>query len=300
MDNMKLAYPVYTLDNKELLPAGTFLSKENLNALMDANPLTYQSVSLFKHGSVAKDINRFMSHSPYDQIFDDQQQIEKLFQLMENVKVIPPVLQSLDFFKTNDFFTYRHMLMVFALSCFFGGYLIPDFKKRIQDAASGPTHDIGKINVPLHILKKKTALTRSEFNMLRHHTLAGYCLMAYYLNDCDHIASIVARDHHERQNGSGYPRGIRELSPMMEIFIVSDVYDALLSPRPYRPSSFDNRSAVEVITEMAENGEISWDIVKVLVSQNRANKSDYKEVKISLEKRGTVPEGNLYGVIEED
>ena len=42
--------------------------------------------------------------------------------------------------------TYRHMLMVFALYVFFGNYLIPDFKKRIQEAAAGPTHDIGKTN----------------------------------------------------------------------------------------------------------------------------------------------------------
>ena len=300
MHNTKLAYPVHTLDGKEIVPAGVYLTEEILMALRQACTESFEQFSLFNHDSVAADIHEYMHNPPYDQIFNHQQHTDTLFQMMNKVRVIPPVLDSLDYFKTNDHHTYRHMLMVFVLSCFFGNHLIPKFKERIQDAAAGPTHDIGKINVPLSIISKKGALTRSEMHIMRYHTLAGYCLLNYYLKDDGHVAARVARDHHERKDGSGYIRGITKIGPMVETVIVSDVYDALLSPRPYRPKSYDNRSAVEIITEMAEKGEIGWDIVKVLVSQNRADKPDYREIEVSLEKRGKSPEGNLYGIIEDE
>lgn len=304
--DITLSYPVYTFENKILVSPGTTITREILHRLRHENKVVYPAILLFDHGTVAADVRKFMRIPPYDRIFADRQQTEQVLAIMARIHVIAPVLWSLDYFKQHDYHTYRHMLMVSVLSCFFGCHLISDFKERlkdsdcIQEAMTGPTHDIGKVNVPLSVLKKREPLTRAEYEMLKHHTPAGYCLLSHYLRDSRHISAIVARDHHERRNGSGYPRAVTDINPMVEIVIVSDVYDALLSPRPYRPKSFDNRSAVEVITEMAERGEISWDIVKVLVSQNRADKPDYHEVEVSLEKRGRSPEGNVYGMIVDD
>lgn len=300
MQNIELVAPIVTLDNQLLLPAGSIFGPAAIQKIIAANRGTCKNVSLFKHGTVATDLRAFMTHPPYDTIFTNTPQADHLLEVMEKIWVIQPVLDSLDFFKANDFHTYRHMLMVYVLSCFFGRFLIPEFDKQIQDAVGGPTHDFGKLNVPLSILVKKEALTRSELAILRHHTLAGYCLLCHYHKDPGHVSAVIARDHHERSNGTGYPRGITKIPPMVEIAIASDVYDALLSPRSYRPKSFDNRSAVEVITAMAENQEIGWDIVKVLVSQNRADKPDFREVTVSLDKRGSSPEGNMYGIVVED
>jgi HD-GYP domain-containing protein (c-di-GMP phosphodiesterase class II) len=69
-------------------------------------------------------------------------------------------------------------------------------------------HDIGKVCVPLEILKKESPLTRDERKNVEHHTIAGYILLSYYSQNVNNIAARVARDHHERRNGSGYPRGI--------------------------------------------------------------------------------------------
>ena len=84
---------------------------------------------------------------------------------------------------------------------------------------------------------------------------------------------------------------------MVEIVAVSDVYDALISRRPYRASAFDNRTALEEITAMAEQGRISWDVVKVLVAFNRKNRPNFNDCIISTDKRGTPPQGNVYGMI---
>jgi HD-GYP domain-containing protein (c-di-GMP phosphodiesterase class II) len=86
----------------------------------------------------------------------------------------------------------------------------------------------------------------------------------------------------------------------VEIVAACDVYDALISPRPYRVSIYDNRTALEVITAMAEEAKIGWDVVQVLVSHHRKGKPRPEECKVSVEKRGNPPEGNLYGIVLDD
>jgi HD-GYP domain-containing protein (c-di-GMP phosphodiesterase class II) len=233
-------------------------------------------------------------------IFSDKKQINDILNILEAVHLSIPVLQSLDYFKQHDFYTYAHILMVFALATLLAKDLIPDYEECIRLSATGPTHDIGKICVPLHILKKTTPLTKTERGFIEHHAAAGYVLLSYYYKDIQHLACEVALDHHERRDGSGYPRGIPLKDPLVEIIAVSDIYDALIIPRPYRFTAYDNRAALEEITKMAEQNKIRWDVVKALVAHNRKSKAHYREIIISAEKRGTPPLGNVYGIIAEE
>jgi len=299
MKNVQITAPVITLEGKELLPAGAIVNHDIMRQLIVASQDTCKAVSLFGYGTVASDIREFMCRPPYDIIYSNKNDAEHLLGLLEKVMVIQPILGSLDYFKTNDFHTYRHTLMVYVLSCYMGCFIIPDFENQLKDIAGAPSHDFGKINVPLSILKKQGPLNSTELLQIRHHSIAGYCLLCYYYKSLRHPSAVLARDHHERRNGQGYPQGITDISTMVELVIISDVYDALLSPRDYRLEAFDNRSALETITAMAENREISWDIVKFLISQNRTGKPDYKTLQVSLAKRGHSPEKNNYGIIDD-
>lgn len=135
---------------------------------------------------------------------------------------------------------------------------------------------------------------------MEHHAIAGYVLLSYYLGDSKNLSAIVARDHHERKDSSGYPCGVPLKDHMIKIVVVSDVYDALLSPRPYRRISYENRTALEEITAMAGKGKLSWEIVQALVAINRKNRPHYSECTVSLEKRGTPPPDNVYGIIVDE
>jgi HD-GYP domain-containing protein (c-di-GMP phosphodiesterase class II) len=190
--------------------------------------------------------------------------------------------------------------MVFALSTLLAKDLIPDYQECIRLSATGPTHDIGKVCVPLHVLKKETPLTKTERSFLEHHAAAGYVLLSYYCKNTQHLACRVAFDHHERKDGSGYPRGIPLKDPLVEIIAVSDIYDALIMPRPYRSSAYDNRTALEEITEMAKQNKIGWDVAKALIAHSRKSHPHYREMTISAEKRGTPPSYNVYGIIAEE
>ena len=298
---LRLHYPVHTIDNELLLSKGTMLSPSTMDILVSSKKIiSYKKLSLFRHGTVKKDIGHFLSQPPYNVIFAESTETADLTDLMKNVHFALPLLQSLDYFFQYDFNTYSHILMVFALSALLAKDLILDRKERIQEIATGPTHDIGKICVPLHILKKTTPLTRNERQILAHHSVAGYVLLCHYFHDIQNLAARVARDHHERRDSSGYPRGIHLNNHMVEIIAVCDVYDALISPRPYRQGSYDNRSALEEITRMAERKKIGWSVVKALVAHNRKVKNHYSKTRISMEKRGTSPSNNLHGIIAEE
>ena len=301
MSTLTLLHPVHTLDNQLLLPAGSVVSTETLDDLISSSKATSsQSCSLLRYGLVKEDLLHFLSSSFYQVIFNDQKQVADLLNIMETVHAIPSFLQSLDYFKQYDLYTYRHILLVFALSTLLAKDLISDYHEHNLEHAAGVTHDLGKICVPLHILKKSDPLTRAERSALKYHAAAGFVLICYYLQDTQHPAAIVARDHHERRDGSGYPRGIQLTNLMVEIIAVTDIHDALISSRPYRPVSYDNRTALEEITRMAEKNKIGWDLVKVLITHNRRNKPHYNEVTVSMEKRGTSPLDNVYGITREE
>jgi HD-GYP domain-containing protein (c-di-GMP phosphodiesterase class II) len=294
MKPLKLLFPVRTLDNEVLLPAGTELTDEVMDELIASNNENYRSFTLLEYGSVKEDVNDFLAMPPYNVIFDDQEAVVEVLHVMNSVELVEPVFATLEYFKSTDFHTYRHMLMIFALTTLLSRDLVEDMRLRLDDAAAGPTHDFGKICVPLDVLLKKTPLTSDERNILRHHTVAGYVLLCYYFKDKDCFAGKLALNHHERRDGSGYPRGINDMSRLMEIVAACDVYDALISPRPYRVTSYNNRTALEIITEMAEKGQVGWDVIKALVAYNRKLRPG-DDVTVSVEKRGVHPEGNAYG-----
>jgi len=301
MPKLTLQHPICTLDNQLLFPPGTLLTEETLEAVIYPHrAYSYPTYSLLLYGSVKGDCLNFLSTPPYDTIFLDKKQINDLLNLLETVHLYTPILESLDYFKQHDFHTYAHILMVFVLSTLLAKDLIPDYQECIQLSATGPTHDIGKTCVPLNILKKTTPLTKTERGFIEHHATAGYVLLSYYYKDIQNLACEVALSHHERRDGSGYPRGILLKDPMVEIIAVSDIYDALIKPRPYRPIGYDNRTALEEIAAMAEHNKIRWDVVKALIAHNRKSKPHYKEIRISAEKRGTPPSYNVYGIIAEE
>jgi len=101
---------------------------------------------------------------------------------------------------------------------------------------AGSIHDIGKLSVPAEILSKPTKLTDLEFTLIKEHSRVGYEM----LKDVESpwpLAQIVYQ-HHERVNGSGYPRNLKGDEILIEarIMAVADVVESMASHRPYRPA----------------------------------------------------------------
>ena len=121
---------------------------------------------------------------------------------------------------------------------------------------SGYIHDIGKIVIPAEILTKPGDLSQLEMEMIKLHPSKGYEMLAK-VNLPDVIAETIYQ-HHERCDGSGYPRGLDKstLSRESKILIVADVVEAMMSHRPYRPA----RGLMAAIGEIRENAGRLYDI----------------------------------------
>ena len=123
----------------------------------------------------------------------------------------------------------------------------PDYRDQIPDdfieifAFAAPLHDIGKVGVSDDILLKPGKLTRDEFELMKNHAMGGEEIVIraqQYLSEPEllDIAKDIVGGHHEKWDGTGYPRGLKgEQIPLSaRIMAYADVYDALVSVRPYK------------------------------------------------------------------
>jgi putative nucleotidyltransferase with HDIG domain/PAS domain S-box-containing protein len=116
-------------------------------------------------------------------------------------------------------------------------------------------HDIGKISVPAEILSKPGRLTETEFRLIKGHSEAGYAIISDIAFE-QPVADIVLQ-HHERLDGSGYPQGLSGVAIGLEarVLAVADVYEAMVSHRPYRAAL----THAQAIAEMQEGAASRYD-----------------------------------------
>lgn len=113
---------------------------------------------------------------------------------------------------------------------------------------AAPMHDIGKVGIPDGILLKNGKLEEDEFLKMKEHSFIGYSILSKKETPLLKLAAEIAYTHHEKHNGFGYPRGLKEdeIPQSGSIVAVVDVFDALLSVRPYK-KSFTLQESLDII-----------------------------------------------------
>jgi response regulator RpfG family c-di-GMP phosphodiesterase len=119
---------------------------------------------------------------------------------------------------------------------------------------SSKLHDLGKIAIPDNVLLKPGRLTEEEFNVVKQHTTNGQEFLDYFIRETEDSFLRTARDiahfHHERWDGTGYPGLLKgeEIPVPARIVAIADVYDALVSVRPYKAANSHEKS-IQIIVE---------------------------------------------------
>ncbi|MFZ5969756.1 MAG: HD-GYP domain-containing protein [Bacillota bacterium] len=157
---------------------------------------------------------------------------DSLYQEMKETK---HMIKCLNDIKNTDHYTYRHSINVAFYAMLIGKWLKLS-KCEIQDLIKAALlHDIGKIKVCNEILNKKGRLQPEEFEEIKKHTIYGYDILQGIAGLSEDIKRAVLM-HHEREDHSGYPMGIKgdEIDKYSKIVAVADVYDAMTSDRVYK------------------------------------------------------------------
>ncbi len=134
-----------------------------------------------------------------------------------------------------------------------------------QITLASSLHDIGKIGIPDSILLKPSSLTKEEFEIMKTHTTIGARMFADSSHPFFQMAESIALNHHEKWDGTGYPRGLKGEDIPLEgrIVIICDQYDALMSKRPYK-AAIEHEEAFRIITEGSERANPTQYEPKVL------------------------------------
>ncbi len=152
--------------------------------------------------------------------------------------------------KSIDDSVYAHSINVALISRAIGKWLKLSREQLNELTIAGLLHDIGKAEIPSEILNKTGKLTDEEFELIKSHALKGSKLLKKAGFNSD--IQFAALQHHERSDGSGYPRGLEadEISDFASIIAIADVYDAMTSARSYRTP----KCAFQVIAAFEEDG----------------------------------------------
>lgn len=166
--------------------------------------------------------------------------------------------------KVSDEYTFKHSVDVATMAMVIARkHGLPD-KEIYEIGITGLLHDVGKSKIPNEVLNKPGKLDDNEFALMKQHTLFGYQILKEK-KDIKEIIRLGVLQHHEKLNGRGYPQGLTadKISTYAKILSVADIYDALVTKRPYK-NPFSQRDAVEMIMSMTT--ELDIDVMKSFLS----------------------------------
>jgi HD-GYP domain-containing protein (c-di-GMP phosphodiesterase class II) len=163
-------------------------------------------------------------------------------ELLNDILANQDLLISIMEIRSLDSYTFGHSVNTCLLSLMAGLSLEFDRRQLLELGTGTLLHDLGKLFVPPQILNKPASLTPKEFDQIRGHCQRGYVLLRDQLAP---LAAHVAYQHHERCNGSGYPRGLknRDMTAFARVVAVADSFDAMTSDRVYSQAMLPEQAA---------------------------------------------------------
>ncbi len=177
--------------------------------------------------------------------------------LLETIESNNAIAIDMNALKAADEYTFKHSIDVATIAMIVAKKQGFSTDQVREIGMAGLLHDIGKTKIPLEIINKPDRLTDEEFALMRQHPVFGYQMVKDRQEFHDTI-SVSVLQHHEKIDGSGYPFGISgdKISSFAKILSVADIYDALVTDRPYK-KAFSQRDAVEMIMSMTAELDIT-------------------------------------------
>lgn len=199
---------------------------------------------------VAEGIQYIYNNTGSDRLADATDSIAT--DLMSAIESNDAVAIDISALKTSDEYTFKHSVDVATIAMILAKKQGLSKTEIYEIGVSGLLHDVGKTMVPNEILNKPGRLDDDEFAVMKQHSVFGY-RMVKDNPEFNNAISLGVLQHHEKLNGKGYPLGFpaNQISPYARILSVADIYDALVTERPYK-KAYSQRDAVEMIMSMTD------------------------------------------------
>jgi len=249
-------------------------------SIQDTFNMTWHETEKLRSASVSE-VRGTLEDRRFQQAFQDNAVIERLTANVDSVvgEVLDrAVCTGLGSLRTHSTYLYHHCLDSAVTAAMIGRLLGYDKKMLNQLAVGCILHDIGSIFIDSDILDKPGALSDEEFKRIKDHTILGYLFIRDSLR-VGLVPAHIAYQHHERQDGAGYPRGLTSsnrsvkgaemhlpgrITPLAEIAAIADFHDACSSDRPHR-----GRLAADVVWQTmrsAAGSHLNREMVEVFLS----------------------------------
>jgi HD-GYP domain-containing protein (c-di-GMP phosphodiesterase class II) len=215
--------------------------------------------------SYVSDVKRLINN---DEDFDIQQAVDILSYIIRTPELIGKLYQSVIFFypPNGSGYLVHHLIKVMLCALNVATGLKYSKEDLLEVGLAALFYDVGLFKIVQDIKGKRENLTESELKIIKEHTEIGSNILSRF--DSEHpMMSRVAREHHERENGSGYPMGLRgnEICEYAKIIGLCDAFDAMIHDRPYRKSLEQHFSVKELVR--SRDSMFSSKIIKAFLDE---------------------------------
>jgi HD-GYP domain-containing protein (c-di-GMP phosphodiesterase class II) len=238
----RLKRDIYSKSGELVLSHSTVLTDEHIRkGMLHHVGLSLNDVMMDEEKNIEPVINEALVQ--VRSIFSDVRHTNRIPFIDVRKKLIPAInkiSESSGLFgllhdlQAKDDYTYSHNIGVSIIATMIGKWMHLNAQELSILSVAALLHDIGKLKVPTEILNKADKLTEDEFAIMKKHTIYGYEIIKNTVGSL-HRHAIVALQHHEREDGSGYPLGLtgEKLDVLSKIVAVADVFHAMTSKRVY-------------------------------------------------------------------
>ena len=255
---MELAKDIYSRNDQMVLGRGSILDAQKISKIMfySVDTITVYKTKNEAEKTLTEQLKSSIEFREFSQKYDKtvntfkdsvnkvivenreidgEELLGEIEDMIEQTGNNSRIFNMLHCIRDYDEMTYVHSVNVSLIcNCFAKWLNMTEDEKRII-TLGGLLHDIGKISIPRDILLKPDSLTHDEYEVVKTHTLRGYEILKD--KKIDDKVKMIALQHHERADRTGYPYGKSgdEIEPFAMIAAIADVYDAMTSDRVYRP-----------------------------------------------------------------
>ncbi len=265
---LEISNHITAIDGRVVARKGDVINQKYVEQLYNIKPPGTEHTQLFGETYHFTNIEILLKELKYQFISHDSQKKTQLSKNLAGISLNEINFNELTWMERYKYH-YDHVLAVTILVAAMTLDCYQDEDKARKAASCALTHDFGITRVPEQILTKVSPLEDDEMKIVREHPIYSYILLTYYGFAPSHLNTRVGFQHHENLLGTGYPCSIIQENEIAQFVQISDIFDALISARPFRPA-LSAEKAVLTIAEMVAKGQVDTEVFALLKSSVRA------------------------------